>query len=232
MNKLPLVDSHLDLAENATLFGRDLNLGVSEIRRLERRKRNQATVSLPDLERGRIAVAFATVTPGFLVEDVGEDFEPRSALYRTPKEAEAQALRQIALYESWENQGRIRLIKSVTDLEHHLALWQQDGKPGLVLLMEGADPIVEVADLPKWWRRGLRMIGLTFGDTKYGVGVAGGSTAFRQGGLTSAGFALLEEYGGTRLHLGHFPPCRRRGVAGLRLGLSRGSVRLTPMLEP
>ena len=193
MNKLPIVDSHLDLAENVTLFGRDLTLSVSEIRRLENRKRNQATVSLPALERGGIAVAFATVTPGFLVEDVGEAFEPRSALYQTPEEAEAQALRQITLYKSWENQGRIRLIKSVTDLDHHLTLWQQDGKPGLVLLMEGADPIVGVADLPKWWRRGLRMIGLTFGDTKYGTGVAGGNATFKQGGLTSAGFELLED---------------------------------------
>ena len=45
------------------------------------------------------AVAFATVTPGFLAADVGEDFEPRSAMYHTPEEAEAQALTQINLYE-------------------------------------------------------------------------------------------------------------------------------------
>ena len=221
MNKLPIVDSHLDLAENVTLFGRDLTLSVAEIRRLEKRNRNQATVSLPNLERGRIAVAFATVTPGFLVEDVGEAFEPRSALYRTPEEAEAQALRQITLYESWENQGRIRLIKSVTDLDHHLALWQQDGKPGLVLLMEGADPIVEVADLPKWWRRGLRMIGLTFGNTKYGVGVAGGSAAFRRGGLTSAGFELLKDMA-TQGFIWDISHLTDEGVwQGLDLGFSR-----------
>lgn len=189
---LPIVDSHLDLAENVTLFGRDLTLSVADIRTSERRTKSQATVSLPELERGGIAVVFATVTPGFLVADVGANFEPRSALYETPEEAEAQALKQIALYEAWEKQGRVRLLKSVGDLDHHLHLWQQDRKPGLVLLMEGADPIVHVRDLPRWWQRGVRIIGLTFGDTTYGSGVGGGSTTFKRGGLTQEGVALLE----------------------------------------
>jgi membrane dipeptidase len=191
LNDLPLADSHLDLAENVTLFGRDLTLGVAEIRALEKRTTRQATVSLPELERGGIAVAFATVTAGFLAEDVGEGFEPRSAIYRTSEEAEAQALTQIGLYEGWEEQGRVRLLRSVNDLDHHLRLWRHDRKPGLVLLMEGADPIVHVRDLPRWWQRGVRMIGLTFGDTNYGTGVAGGSTTLKQGGLTSQGFELL-----------------------------------------
>ncbi len=85
----------------------------------------------------------------------------------------------------------MRLLKSQRDLDDHLRLWQGDRKPGLVLLMEGADPIVQVSDLPRWWQRGLRMIGLTYGDTHYGRGVAGGSTTFKKGGLTPAGFALL-----------------------------------------
>ena len=136
-------------------------------------------------------MVFATVTAGFLAEDVGEDFEPRSALYHTPEEAEAQALTQIKLYEGWEERGRVRLLRSVNDLDRHLRLWQHDRKPGLVMLMEGADPIVHVRDLPIWWQRGLRMIGLTFGDTSYGTGVAGGSPTFTRGGLTSEGLRLL-----------------------------------------
>ena len=192
----PLVDAHLDLAENVTLFRRDLTLPATAIRSLENRSNNQATVSLPDMERGGIAVAFATVTPGFLVADVGENFQPQSAIYHTQEEAERQALSQIDLYERWERQNRVRLIKSVNDLEHHLELWQADRKPGLVLLMEGADPIVHIRDAARWWRRGLRMIGLTFGDTKYGIGVAGGSAAHKKGGLTPAGLDLLETMAG------------------------------------
>jgi membrane dipeptidase len=193
LNNLPIVDSHLDLAENVTLFGRDLTLSAAETRTLEKRTSRQATVSLPDLQRGGIAVVFATVTGGFLAEDVaGVDFVPRSAIYHTPEEAEAQALSQIELYEAWHRQGRARLLKSASDLEHHLQLWQGDRIPGLVLLMEGADPIVHARDLPKWWQRGLRMIGLTYGDTQYGAGVRGGSPTFKRGGLKPEGLALLE----------------------------------------
>ncbi len=192
VNKLPIVDSHLDLAENVTLFGRDLTQPVTEIRLKENRNAAQAMVSLPELERGGIAVVISTVTGGFLVEDVGEAAVPSSALYSTPEEAEAQALSQINLYEKWEAQGWIRLIKSSRDLTDHLSLWQKDHRPGLVLLMEGADPIVSVDDLPDWWRRGLRMIGLTFGDTRYGAGVAGGSRTYKRGGLTPEGIRMLE----------------------------------------
>jgi membrane dipeptidase len=221
-----IVDSHLDLAENVTLFGRDMTLPAVELRAIEKRTRQQATATLPELVRGGVAVALATVTPGFLVEDVGEDFDPQSALYRTPAEAEAQALRQIDLYNAWEREGRVRLVKSRTDLEDHLALWRIDRVPGLVLLMESADAIVRVGDLPTWWRRGLRLIGLTFGDTKYGVGVAGGNVQYKPGGLTPDGFQLLERNGGVGVWLGHLAPSGGGCPAGAGDGLS-ARLRLT-----
>ncbi len=188
---VPIVDGHLDLAENVTIFGRDLTSEVKDIRSLERRSSKQAMVTLPELQRGNIALAFATVTPGFLVEDVGANFEPKLAIYYTPEQAEIQAMLQLDLYERWEREGRVRIIRSVDDLENHLPLWKIDRKTGLVLLMEGADPIVGIPDLPKWWKRGLRIIGLTFGDTQYGVGVAGGSPTFKPGGLMPKGVQLL-----------------------------------------
>lgn len=190
---IPIVDGHLDLAENETLFGRDLTLSIANTRKLDGRVTRHATVTLPEMQRGGIAVAIATVTPGFKVEDVGPGRVPASAMYRTPVEAEAHALAQIALYERWERDGRIRLLRSAADLEDHLYLWEEDSVPGLVLLMEGADPIVEVKDLRKWWARGLRMIGLTYGDTQYGTGVGAGSAQIRSGGLTAAGVELIRE---------------------------------------
>lgn len=196
LDTLPIVDSHLDLAENVTLFRRDLTLSVAEIRALEKRTTNQATVSLPELERGGIAVAFATVTAGFRPDEVKGDSRLVHTIYHTAEEAETQALSQIALYEEWEKQGHVRLLKSADEIEHHLRLWRSDRKPGLIMLMEGADPIVRVRDLSGWWQRGLRMIGLTYGDTRYGTGVGSGSTKFRHGGLTSEGFDLLDEMAG------------------------------------
>ncbi len=216
------MDSHLDLAENATLFGRDLTSSVAEIRAVEKRAAGQATVSLPELERGGIAVVFATVTAGFLAEDVGEGSEPGSAVYRTPEEAETQALAQIELYERWEEQGRARIIRSVGDLDRHLRLWRHDRRPGLVLLMEGADPIVHVPDLPEWWRRGLRMIGLTFGDTRYGAGVAGGGPTFKRGGLTPDGFELL----GQMADLGFVWDISHLAEEGIWQGLDLGFPRV------
>lgn len=176
-----IVDGHLDLAENVTLFGRDLTKPADR----------PAMVSLPELERGGVAVAIATVTAGFRAADVPANFQLPSAMYSTPEEAEKHALEQIALYEKWQREGRIRLLRSIRDLDDHLDLWCSDHRPGLVLLMEGADPIVGVDDLPDWWERGLRIIGLTFGDTRYGTGIAGARSEPGPGGLTDDGVALL-----------------------------------------
>lgn len=181
MKTVPIVDSHLDLADNAIGLGRDLTLTAAEIRALEKRTRRQAMVSLPELQRGGIAIVFATVTEGLM----GRKSR------RAPHQAEAHALAHIDLYETWHGRGLVRLIKSIADLEHHLQLWQSDRKPGLVMLMEGASPILDVRDLPKWWARGVRIIGLTWSDTRYGTGVGGGDSRARQGGLTSEGLALL-----------------------------------------
>jgi hypothetical protein len=43
---LPLVDSHLDLAENVTLFGRDVTASVAEIRRDEAESQALAQIEL------------------------------------------------------------------------------------------------------------------------------------------------------------------------------------------
>lgn len=196
MAPVPIVDGHLDLAENVTFFGRDLSMTVANMRKLESRTSRQATVALPEMYRGGIAVAIATVTPGFKAEDVAPGSVPASAIYRSPEEAEGHALNQIALYEQWERDGRVRLLRSAADLNDHLGLWADDRILGLVLLMEGADPIVEIRDLPRWWARGLRMIGLTYGDTRYGRGVGAGSDSFRSGGLTRAGEELIQEMAG------------------------------------
>lgn len=190
-NTLPIVDSHLDLAENVTFCGRDLTLPVMELRKRENRTDQQAMVTLPELKRGGIAVVFGTIFAGTREEDASPERAALPGVYSTPEQAEANALAQIELYEAWEKLDRIRLIKSATDLEDHLHLWTDDRKPGVVMLMEGADPILHTDDLPKWWRRGVRMIGLTFGDTKYGTGMRAGTATFKPGGLTADGVVML-----------------------------------------
>lgn len=206
-----IVDGHLDIAENVTLFGRDLTKPAVR----------PSMLSLPDLERGGIAVAIATVTAGFRAADVPANFKLPAAMYSTPEQAEAHALEQIDLYERWERAGRIRLLRSVRDLDRHLDLWRTDRRPGLVLLMEGADPIVRVDDMSTWWERGLRIIGLTFGDTRYGTGVAGARTEPGPGGLTDAGVALLSRMAelGFSWDISHH--AERTVWQGLELGFPR-----------
>ncbi len=62
MPEVPIVDGHLDLAELSTLFGRDLTISVADAR--TRRLHPKATVSLPDMKAGGVALALATVTAG------------------------------------------------------------------------------------------------------------------------------------------------------------------------
>lgn len=190
---IPIVDSHLDLAENVTFCGRDLTITALELRERENRTDQQAMVTLPELQSGGVAVVFATIFAGTRKEDASPERASRPGVYSTPQQAEANALAQIELYETWEKQDRVRLIKSAADLEDHLQMWSQDRKPGLVMLMEGADPIADARDLPKWWQRGVRIIGLTFGDTKYGTGMRAGTATFKPGGLTAAGMDMLDK---------------------------------------
>ena len=61
-----LFDSHLDLAWNAVSFGRDLTLGLEEIRAGEahmtdKRSRGRCTTSLPELRKAGVAVCVATL---------------------------------------------------------------------------------------------------------------------------------------------------------------------------
>ncbi|MCC7355933.1 MAG: membrane dipeptidase [Anaerolineae bacterium] len=182
------IDAHLDLAFNATTFGRDLTRSAREIRRYEAGQPSpvgQATVGLPDLVAGEVAVSVATLLalpPRGPMADVVPGF-------RTPQEAEAITLAQLAYYRRLSEAGQIRLIGDRAALESHWAEWTKPGGqrlPGLVLSMEGADPIVSPGDLGLWWERGLRAIGPAwYGPGRYAHGTRS------PGPLTAEGRDLL-----------------------------------------
>jgi membrane dipeptidase len=178
-----VVDAHLDLAMNALMWNRDLALSAHETRRIEREEgmtdkgRCAGTVSFPDLRQGEIGLVFATVIArknhG---QNAGIDF-------RTHEIAFGQAQGQLAFYEELERQGIIRIIRTITDLGNWLAAWNADPAHapfGFVILMEGADPIVEPDQARLWWDDGLRIVGLAhYGPSAYafGTGSAGPLTA-------------------------------------------------------
>jgi membrane dipeptidase len=169
-----IVDAHLDLAWTALHSGRDLTRPAE--------RASGALTSLPGLGAAGVALVGATL----FAEPADAWLEPVDGGYRTPEEAEAQALEMLALYREWEARGAVRIVTGRASLEDHLTRFAADAVPGLLLLIEGADPIVAVADLDAWWERGVRMIGLAWGPTRYAGGT--GSTA----GLSPLGAELLE----------------------------------------
>ena len=170
-----VVDAHLDLAYNAADVGRDLTLTAAELRAREARDGEQVTATLPELRRGGVAVVLGTIFATPADRDLGpavamEEDEPDVPRYRTPEEAEAIGLRQLAVYEGWAASGLVRLLRSRAELAEHLARWRDDGVVGVVVLMEGADPVRSPEALAAWAARGLRVLGPAWATTRYAAG--------------------------------------------------------------
>lgn len=190
-----VVDAHQDIAYNALQEGRDYTRSAYVKRRAEVRS-GQADVlglaanGLPEALLGRVAVVFATL----FVEPAWSSFSgpEKKLLYATAEQAYRQAIRQWDYYQRLvETHAQIDHIQTAADLDAVLATWD-DGVPmdqhhiGLVLLMEGADPIIEPRQLEEWVARGLRVVGLAWSETRY----AGGTD--RPGPLTPLGRELLD----------------------------------------
>ena len=188
---VPIVDAHLDLAYNAIDVGRDLTRSAAELRASEQRDAEQVTATLPDLRRGGVAVVFGTIFAQPAGADLGAAV-PLAAVgsasdagYRTPEEAEAMGLAQLAVYEGWARDGHVRLLTDRAGLAAHMAAWPRDGVPGLVVLMEGADPIRDPDALASWAGRGLRIVGPAWASTRYTAGTG------TPGPLTDLGRELI-----------------------------------------
>lgn len=193
----PLFDCHLDLAWNAVSFNRDLTREVDEIRKAEagmtdEKSRGHNTVSLPELRKAGVRVCVAT-----LLARGGPD-QPRRAGYKrsdldhaNPSIAYAAAHAQLAYYRLLEQQGHVRILRTQSDLAKH---WNEsasapDAPLGIILSMEGADPIVTPAHAAEWWDAGIRAVGPAhYGRSQYAYGTG------VDGPLNDAGLALLKEF--------------------------------------
>jgi membrane dipeptidase len=195
-----IVDAHEDIASNALHHGRDVRRSVFEAREREvadpptytigdqAHRIDTAMVGLPEHRRGTIGMVFATI-------------------FTMPGEQEvvtADALAQLRYYQRLASNGDVRLIMSQADLNDLLRDWCAEGdaerRPvGFVLLMEGADPLRDPAELEEWQRQGLRIVGPAWRGTKY----TGGTGA--PGPLTDLGRGLLSEMArlGTALDISH-----------------------------
>jgi membrane dipeptidase len=177
VKRIPIVDAHLDMAWNV-LRGRDYDLTAADLRAKEQRSTEQAMVTFPELRRGGIAVAFGTLYTGARNYDENGD-----GIYERPPDDDAR--RQLEVYLGWESDGKARIVRSRSDLDTHLAEWENDGVLGVVLLIEGGDSIRSPDELPMWVDAGVRVIGPAWSRTRY----CGGTR--RPGPLTALGYELL-----------------------------------------
>ncbi len=176
-----LFDGHLDLAYNALSHERDPRLPVQAIRRREADPpcddgRGECTSSLHEMREAGVAVALTTV-----IARCKPWVEPGRARARwsgdwpTPEMAHAVAMGQWAYYRELERQDAVRIIETAGGLADHWAAGEAspggDVPVGLILTMEGADPIVDPDQLHAWHARGLRTLMLThFGQGRYAAG--------------------------------------------------------------
>ncbi len=185
------VDAHLDLAMNALVWNRDLTLTALETRAIESdlgltdKGRCVGTVGLPDLRRGEIGLCLATV-----LARVNPNV-PSKIDFRTHEIAYAHAQGELAVYRALERKEHVRMLRTKSDLANHLTDLDRDAESaalGFVLLMEGADPIIDPVETELWFNDGLRVVGPAhYGPSAYAFGT--GSA----GPLTEKGVRLLAE---------------------------------------
>jgi len=185
-----LFDAHLDLSMNAMDWNRDLRLPAEAIRLAEhgmtdRRGRAGGTVTFPDMRRGEVGICVGTL--------IAPTARPQNPIlgWNSPEQAWAQIHAQYAWYEAMQAEGEIALITSAEQLDRAERCWaapDHDTPIGVVVSLEGADPIRQLGDLETLRARGLRALG----PAHYGPGrYANGTDA--TGGLPACGRDLVKE---------------------------------------
>jgi len=150
---------------------------------------SETMASLPEMRRGGVAAS--------LVKVVGRIQRPGSPLwgYRSGEGAYAVAQAHLAYYKILERRGLARLLKTAGELATHMAAWEQAKDyshlpVGMVVGMEGADPILWPEQVHEWREQGLRVVSLShYGVSTYGHGTGTGTS----GGLLPAARPLLRE---------------------------------------
>ncbi|SDM71850.1 dipeptidase [Kriegella aquimaris] len=198
-----IIDAHLDLATNAMTLNRDLTRSVHAIRKREKdlqltdyQDRGNGTVAFPEMREGNIGLVFTT-----MISRVSEQGTPLETMaltgWNSPRQAYANAQCQLQWYRQMEESGELAPITTALELKEHCDMWISDAGPepgskrpiGYILALEGADSIVDLDYLHRYYQQGLRSIGLShFGPGRYAAGTHSDGS-----GLTPKGFELLRE---------------------------------------
>jgi len=206
----PIFDAHLDIAWNALSWDRDQLISIDKLNAAEKgmtgKTRSRCTVSLPEMRRGQIPVCVATMlarayldSPNYESTDVSvlhvrghKEIIVRENLdYANQTIASAVAQGQLAYYRLLERQGHVRIIEHAGQLDDIWASRAEgnDRPLGIILSMEGCDPIVDLDQADWWWEKGLRTACLAhYGPSHYAMGTGA------DGQVTDRGRQLLRRF--------------------------------------
>lgn len=218
-----IVDGHLDVAMNALLYERDQTQPLASLRQREATgvadDRGEAMVTLPELRQAGVVLMVATVIARCKPwVDPSRRIERGDLDYPEPTITSAAAAGQLAYYRELARAGHLRLIESAAALDEHMrkALSPSaaaspvdavaaptekteagnEGPIGCLLMMEGADPILEPSDVHRWHAAGLCCLSLAhFGHGRYAAGTpsADPNSFEKDAPLSDLGRALLDE---------------------------------------
>jgi membrane dipeptidase len=187
-----IVDGHADIAWNVLALGRNVLDSARETRRRERgtpnvKRNGRSMLGLPDWLEGGVAVVIGSIYLSPARRDRPQPWN--SQIYGDAEEAHRLGMAQVDVYHRLADQSeQITLIDGPQDLEDVLASWATETpQVGIVMALEGADPIRRPAEAEEWVQRGVRAASLSWmARSRY----AGGNA--QPGPLTDAGRALLE----------------------------------------
>ncbi len=177
---------------------RDLTLPIDEMRAAPISSRigdigfpnDQILSTLPEMRRGGVAAALVKVV-GRVHNDKNEFGDTG---WRSGHNVYAAANAHLAYYRILDQTGEARILRTGKDMAGHVQEWsdaedRSDLPVGLIIGMEGADPILWPEQLEEWWENGVRVVGLTYaGASTYGHG-----ESMPDLGITPAGRELLRE---------------------------------------
>jgi len=186
---LAFSDAHLDIAWSSLRHGRDFVAGHPD-----------ASLGLPDLLKAGVTLACATV---FTAE-------------RDEEESAAEvAEQQLAYYDALPGRSNGTVVWPADVMDVGMAT--PGDKVCLVGLMEGCDPITDPSEMEAFFKRGIRVVGLTWNNRNRW---AAGCKA--EGGLSMEGVALVKEM--DRLSMVHDVSHLSRAAIEDLLGTARGPV--------
>ena len=188
-----IFDGDYPMAYGALDLDRDLTLPLAEVRangeESEHRKwpHEGTMASLPECRAAGMTAA--------LVKVVARIRRPDSPIwgYSSAENAYAAGQAAVAYYRILHARDQARIITSRRQLVEHVATWESadayDNLPlGLVMGLEGTDPVLAPEQVHEWWEQGVRVASLAH----YGISTYAHGTG-RPGGLLEEGPALLRE---------------------------------------